>query len=98
MNYDVYEVELDTGIPGYRLLQHIKAVDAKTAQAQVEEQQGASAIAVLFRRPCTTKEIAEAVAEQIVPDGTVATPVDAQGAPIIADLVPVEVAQAEIAP
>lgn len=82
MNYDVYEVEIDTGVPGYRLLQHIKAVDAGAAQAAVEQIQGAPAIRVDFRRPCTTKEIAEAIKAQIVPDGTVATAVDTQGVPV----------------
>lgn len=83
MNYDVYEVELDTGLPGYRLLQHIKAVDAADAQATVEAIQGAKAIATTFRRPCKPAEIAQAIKDGIVPDGTTATAVDAQGVPIV---------------
>jgi ACT domain-containing protein len=73
MNYDVYEVEVETGIPGFRLLQHIKATDATDAQAKVEQIQGAKCIEVSFRRPCTDAEIAVAVASGIVPDGTTAT-------------------------
>jgi ACT domain-containing protein len=73
MNYDVYEVEVETGIPGFRLLQHIKATDATDAQAKVEQIQGAKCIDVSFRRPCTDAEIAVAVASGIVPDGTTAT-------------------------
>lgn len=73
MNYDVYEVEVETGIPGYRLLQHVKATDATDAQTKVEQIQGAKCIEVSFRRPCTDVEIAVAVAAGIVPLGTVAT-------------------------
>jgi ACT domain-containing protein len=73
MNYDVYEVEVETGIPGFRLLQHIKATDATDAQVRVEQIQSAKCIEVSFRRPCTDAEIAVAVAAGIVPDGTTAT-------------------------
>lgn len=82
MNYDVYEVEVETGIPGYRLLQHVKATDATDAQTKVAQIQDAKCIGVTFRRPCTDAEIAVAVASGIVPDGTTATvSVDAEVIP-----------------
>ena len=88
MNYDVYEVELETGIAGYRLLQHVKAVDAADAQAKAVAAQGVKAIAVLYRRPCTDAEIAKAVTDGLVPVGTVATAL----ADVPVDLIPVQVA------
>lgn len=56
---NVFEVEMETGIPGYRFEQHVRAKDEKDATARVQAAQGPSAeiIGVRFRRACTPAEI-----------------------------------------
>ena len=59
---NVYEVEIASEAPGFRLLQHVRAVDEVEAQQKVQNIQGPDAILspkVVLRRPCTVKEIAE---------------------------------------
>lgn len=41
MTVSVYEVEIETGIPGYRVLQHVLAESADEAEAKVAEIQKA---------------------------------------------------------
>jgi hypothetical protein len=61
---NVYEVELETGIPGYRVLRHVRAVDEQQARekAQALHPDWPVSPHVTLRRPCTKAEIKEAVA------------------------------------
>jgi hypothetical protein len=76
MNYDVYEVEIETGVPGYRLVQHIKAFDYADAEAKVAAVQKAKVIGSSFWRPCKESEIALAIESGFIPEGTVATDIN----------------------
>lgn len=63
---NVYEVEIATGRPGVRLLQHVRAVDEAEAVKKVQAAQGPKAVLlpdVILRRPCTEAEIAEEAAK-----------------------------------
>ena len=79
MNYDVYEVEIETGIPGYRLLQHVKATDADSAKVRVQGfHPNAKMLGAVLWRPCTASEVAVAVANGIVDANTTPTAISVE--------------------
>jgi hypothetical protein len=62
---NVYAVEVETGLSGYRVIQHVRAVDVAEARARAQAAQGpyarivSEAAGVVCLRPCTAEEIAE---------------------------------------
>lgn len=68
---NVYEVEIVTDAPGFRLVQHVRAVDEVEALQKAQNRQGAQAVLrpeVTLRRACRDREIADELAQPLMMD------------------------------
>lgn len=64
---NVYEVEIENGEQGYRLLHHLRADDGADAVVRALAHWNKPVLSVAFRRPCKPWEITEQAARDRAP-------------------------------